>query len=77
MPKPVTDFISGQMGACIYSSGGWNRNQLAIKFGRWKAVGTGFQLTGYVLADELKDLAQVIVQAHRYIEQQGKKPRRR
>ena len=77
MPKPLTNFVSGQMGACIYPSGGWKRNQLAVKFGRWKAVGDGFQLTGYVQADELKDLAQVIVQAHRYIRQRGYRPPRR
>ena len=77
MPKPLAVFTSGQMGACIYPSGGWKRNQLSIKFGRWKVVGTEFQLTGYVFADELKDLAQVTVQVRRYIRQRGDRPPRR
>lgn len=76
-PKPVATFASGNVGAFVYPAGGWKRDQLVIQFGRWKSVGREFQLSGYVLEDDLKDLGKVTVQAHRYIARRRKKSRRR
>ncbi len=75
-PRVLQQFASGNVGGFLYPAGGWKRNQFALQVGRWKTIGKEFQLSGYISEDDLRDVAEVAAQAHRFIVRCRRKSRR-
>lgn len=77
MPKPVKEFISGNVTALVFPAGTWRGRELTVAFGRWKAPTRQFYLSQYFTHEELKDLAAVMVQTHRYLKTNKERPKGR
>jgi len=75
-PESLKQFASGNVGGLLFPAGGWKRGQFAIQIGRWKSVGKEFQLSGFISEDDLKDVARVAAQAHKYIARRKLRSRR-
>jgi hypothetical protein len=67
MPKPVREFMAGNVTALVFPAGSWRKRELTITFGRWKAPTRQFYLSHYFTHDELRELMAVAVQTDRYL----------
>lgn len=77
MPKEIANFVSGSVGALVYPAGSWRQKDLTVILGRWKAQTRQFYLSQYFAPDELRDVAEVLRQAHVYLKANDQKHRSR
>ena len=67
LPKEVTQFTEGNVGACIYPSGTFRRRSFAVKFGRWRSGSRELYLSDFIDAEELDDLFEVAALARDFV----------
>ncbi len=75
LPKEVKQFTSGNVSALIYPAGNWGHAAFCVKFGRWKSRADDPYLSPYLALEDIRDLAKVATQAHRYMDARSNKRR--
>jgi len=68
-PKEIRYFTSGSVEATVFPSASWKQHELTVTFGRCKASSRQLYLSPLFTVDEFRDLARVVVQTHRYLQE--------
>lgn len=68
-PKQIRYFTSGSVEATVFPSASWKQHELTVTFGRCKASSRQLYLSPLFTVDEFRDLARVVIQTHRYLQE--------
>jgi hypothetical protein len=68
-PKEIGYFTSGSVEATVFPSASWKQHELTVTFGRCKASSRQLYLSPLFTVEEFRDLARVVVQTHRYLQE--------
>ncbi len=65
-PKELACIPRGSVQALVYPAGGWKRDEIVVRFGKCKAIGSDIRYSEYYLVGDLDDLVETATLARKY-----------